>query len=137
MTTPNLDVTQHQWVESLARFMLSIEYQKGYDNAAADSLSRVTSKLNAKTVKSILDGITMGTTERTNAHDLAGAKAHEEIHKPVQKTVILTQGAHKDLHMSVWVAAQQEDQILGTVIKWISGQKVTGSKTPAGRWCKY
>ena len=28
MTTPNLDATQHQWVESLAKFMFSIEYQK-------------------------------------------------------------------------------------------------------------
>ena len=39
MTTPNLDATQHQWVESLARFMFTIEYQKGCDNAAADNLS--------------------------------------------------------------------------------------------------
>ena len=28
ITTPNLDATQHQWVELLARFMFSIEYQK-------------------------------------------------------------------------------------------------------------
>ena len=26
MTTPNLDTTQHQWVESLARFTFCIEY---------------------------------------------------------------------------------------------------------------
>ena len=41
MTTPNLDATQHQWVESLARFMFSIEYQKGYDNVATDALSHI------------------------------------------------------------------------------------------------
>ena len=29
MTTPNLDATQHCWVESLLRFTFSIEYQKG------------------------------------------------------------------------------------------------------------
>ena len=28
MTTPNLDATQHQWIESLAQFMFSFEYQK-------------------------------------------------------------------------------------------------------------
>ena len=28
MTTSNLDATQHQWVESLARFTFSIEYQR-------------------------------------------------------------------------------------------------------------
>ena len=39
MTTPNLDTTQHCWVESLAGFASNIEYQKGEDNAVADALS--------------------------------------------------------------------------------------------------
>ena len=30
MTTPNLDATQHCWVESLTRFTFSIKYQKGW-----------------------------------------------------------------------------------------------------------
>ena len=89
MTTPNLDATQHQWVDLLARFMFSIEYQKGWDNMAADALSQVTLKLDAKTVKSILDGVTVGTTERADAQDLAVAKADEDIHKPVQETASL------------------------------------------------
>ena len=50
---------------------------------AADSLSQVTLKLDAETVKSILDGFTMGTMERTDAHDPVVAKADKEIHKPV------------------------------------------------------
>ena len=41
LTTPNLDATQHHWLESLAGFTFSIEYQKGRDNAVADSLSHV------------------------------------------------------------------------------------------------
>ena len=40
MTTPNLDATQHCWVESLVRFTFSIEYQKGQDNAATDALNQ-------------------------------------------------------------------------------------------------
>ena len=59
MTTANLDATLHCWVELLARFTLSIEYCKGWDNAATDALSQVMSKLDAETVKSILDRITM------------------------------------------------------------------------------
>ena len=39
MTRPNLDATQHWWVKSLARFTSSIEYQKGWDSVAPDSLS--------------------------------------------------------------------------------------------------
>ena len=69
MITPNLDATQHCWVESLAGFTFSIEYQKGGDTAAADALSQVTSRLDMENVKSILDGVTMGSTGRADAHD--------------------------------------------------------------------
>ena len=89
MTTPNLDATQHQWVEPLARFMFNIEYQKGCDNVAADALSQVTTKLNEETTRSILDGVTVGTTKKADAHDPVVAKTGKEIHKPVQETVIL------------------------------------------------
>ena len=40
---------------------ISIEYQKGCDNVATDALSQVTSKLNAETMKFILNGVTIGT----------------------------------------------------------------------------
>ena len=33
MTIPNLDATQHHWVESFVGFPLSIEYHRGQDNA--------------------------------------------------------------------------------------------------------
>ena len=96
------------------------------DNAAMDALSQVTLKLDAETVKSILDGFTMGTTERADTHDLAVAKADEEIHKPVQETVILARATQAcvNLHVTDWVTAQQENPILKTVIEWISNWKV-------------
>ena len=45
MSTPNLDVTGHQWVGALAQFDLELEYQKGHDNTVADILSQVTTQL--------------------------------------------------------------------------------------------
>ena len=78
---PTLDATQHHWVESLVRFTLSIEYQKALDNAAVDTMSQVTLKLDAWAMKFILDGVTMGMTERVGTHDLAVAEADEEIHE--------------------------------------------------------
>ena len=95
---------------------------------AADALSQVTLKLNVDTVKSILDGVTMGTTERADAHDPALAKADEEIHKPVQETSILIWAACVDLHVTDWMTTQQEDSTLKTTIEWISGQKVQDLK---------
>ena len=54
----------------------------------ADALSQVTSKLDTGTMKFILDGVTMGTTEREHAQDPVVAKADEEINKQVQETSI-------------------------------------------------
>ena len=128
MTAPNLDATRHQWVELLTQIMFSIKYQKGYDNVAADGLSCVTSKLNAETMKSILDGVVIGTTERVDGHDPAVDQADEEIHKPSQKTAILAQAVHRDLHVTDWVTAQQEDPTFKAGIEWISSQKVQDLK---------
>ena len=125
MTTPNLDGTWHWWVESLARFTFNIEYQKEWDNVATDSLSKVTSKLDAENMKPILDGVTMGMTERADTQELAVAEADEEIHKPVQETVILARATQSciNLHVTAWVNAQQKDPILETTIEWISNWK--------------
>ena len=131
MTTPNLDATWHQWVELLARFTFSIEYQKGKDSVAADDLSWVILKLDAETMKSILDGVTMGMSERADTQDPVVADAEEEMHKQVKETAFLAQAAqaHINLHVTDWVTTQQEDPILKTMIKWISDQKVQDLNT--------
>ena len=82
LTTPNLDATQHHWVKSLAGFTFSIEYQTRRDNAVANALSCVVSKLDT-VVKSILDRLTIGTIGRADAQNLAVAEAEERIHKQV------------------------------------------------------
>ena len=81
-------------------------------------------------MKSILDGVTVGTTEGADAQDPAVAEVDEEIHKAVQKTVNLAWVAqtHINLHVIDWVTTQQEDPILKTVIEWISNQKVQDLK---------
>ena len=67
--------------------MFSIKYQKGCDNATTDALSHVTSKLNAETVKSILDGVTMGITRKgMMLMTWQWLEAEEEKHKPFQET---------------------------------------------------
>ena len=121
MTKPNLDATQHWWVELLAGVTFGIEYKQGQDNVPADALSSVTLKLDKEIVKSILDGVTMGMMERVDAQDLVVVKADEEMHKPVQETMVLAQAVHVNLYVTDWVTTQQEDPILKTMIKWISG----------------
>ena len=130
MTKPNLDALWHCWIELLVRFTFSIKYQKGWDNAAIDALSQVTLKLDAGTMKSILDGVTMGMTERGEAHDLVVAEADESIHKQVWETVILARATqtHVNLHVTDWVTTQQEDPILKTAVEWISNWMVQDLK---------
>ena len=101
LTTPNLDATWHHWVKSLAGFTFGIKYQKGRDNAVANVLSHVTSKLNAKTMKSILDGHPVGTTGRTDSHDLMVAEADEGIHQQVKETAVQAQATHTHVNLHV------------------------------------
>ena len=130
--TPNLDATWHQGIDSFAWITFSIEYQKGYDNAATDALSCVTSKLNAKTMKSILGGVDIGTTERADAQNPVVAKVDKNIHKPFQETVNLAWAACIDLHVTGWVTAQQEDPTLKATVDWISDWKVWDLKHLVG-----
>ena len=126
MTTPNLDATCHCWVESLAGFTFSIKYQKGWDSAAADALHWVTLRLDTETVKSILDGVTMGLTGKVDVHNPVVTETDEEIHKQVWEAAVQARVAHThvNLHVTDWVATQWEDPVLKAVIDWIPNQKV-------------
>ena len=63
MSTPNLDAIGHHWVNALAKYDFHLEYQKGQDNAVADALSWVTTRLQPEAVQAILDGAAMGTSQ--------------------------------------------------------------------------
>ena len=137
LTTHNLDATQYCWVESLAGFTFSIKYEKERDNAVVNALNHVTSKLNAETVKSILDSITVGTAGRADAHDLTVAEADKGIHQQVKETAVQawTAHAHVNFHVMDWIAAQQEDPILKIVMEWVSSHKVQDLKHLLGKPC--
>ena len=121
------------WSHLLDLFL--IKYQKGRDNAATNALSHVASKLDAVTVRSILDGVTVGMTKRADVHHLAVADADEEIHEQVQEIVILARASqvYANLHVTNWVTTQQEDLILKTMIEWICDQKVQDLKHLLGK----
>ena len=53
MSTPNLDATGHRWVNALAKNDFWLEYQKGQDNAMADTLSCVTTHLPPEAVQAV------------------------------------------------------------------------------------
>ena len=79
--------------------------------------------------KSILDGVTIGSTGRADAHDLMVSEDDERIHKQVKETAVQawTTHTHINLHVMDWVAAQ-EDSILKMVMELISSHKVQDLK---------
>ena len=74
ITTPNLDATGHQWVSALAKYNFRLEYKKGQDNAVADTLSQVTTRLGPETVQAVLDRATMGASQRVEGEDPPSSK---------------------------------------------------------------
>ena len=84
MTTPNLDATGHQWVSALAKYDFQLEYQKGRDNAVADSLSRVMAHLELEAVQAVLDGATVGTSQKAGRENPAIIESDQQLEQEVQ-----------------------------------------------------
>ena len=81
MTTPNIDATGHQWLGALAKFNFQLEYQEGWDNAVADSLSQITTHLGLEAVQAILDGATICAPQNAKGEDLAVVKGDQQKEK--------------------------------------------------------
>ena len=41
LTSPNMDATKQRWINEMAKYDFSLEYQKGKNNTVADTLSRI------------------------------------------------------------------------------------------------
>ena len=53
------------------KFNFWLEYQKGQDNTVADMLSQITTHLGLEAMQSVLDGATLGATQRAKGDDPA------------------------------------------------------------------
>ena len=82
-TTPNLDATGCRWVGALAKYDFWLEYQKGQDNAVVDALSWVTPHLGPEAVQAILDGATVGASQRAEGKNPAVIKNDQQLEKEV------------------------------------------------------
>ena len=129
MTTPNLDATGHQWVGALARFNFQMEYQKGQDNTVADMLSQITTHLSLEAMQSILDGVSLGATHRTEGHDPAVVTGDYCLEKEV---CVAAGWVLVEMHMIDWAKTQREDPVLNAVLDWLEAQKKMDLKTLLG-----
>ena len=84
MTTPNWDAVGHQWVGALAKFNFQLEYQKGRDNAVADALSQIATHLGPEAVQAVLDGATIGASQRVEGENPAVIESDHQRETEVQ-----------------------------------------------------
>ena len=125
MMTPNLNATGHQWVGALAMFNFKLEYQKGCDNTVDDVLSWITTCLNPGTVKSILEGVVLGTTQWAKVHNPTRIKGDHSLE---QEGCFTAGHTLVQMHIFDWTKTQREDPMLSAVLDWLQAQKKTDMK---------
>ena len=129
MTTPNLDATGHQWVSALAKYDFQLEYQKGWDNAVADALSWVTAHLEPEAVQAILDGATVGASQRAEKENPAIIQSDQQLKQKVQ---VAAGWVLVEMHVTDWAAAQKEDLELDAILQWLGSRKKADLRTLLG-----
>ena len=126
MTASNLDATGHQWVGALAKFNLQLEYQKGQDNTVAYMLSQITTRFSLEAMHSILDGVTLGATQRAEGDDPAMVEGDHDIEKEV---CVTTGQVLVEVHVTNLAVAQREDPELDAVLCWLEAKKKIDLRT--------
>ena len=126
MTTPNLDAMGHWWVRALAKFNFLLEYHKGWDNAVADVLSWITTYLGLEDMQAILDGATIGTSQRAEGEDPTVIKGGQRREKEIP---VATRHVLVEMHVTDWATAQKEDPKLDAVLQWLESKKKTDLRT--------
>ena len=129
MTTPNLETTGHQWVSAPAKYDFRLEYQKGQDNAVADALSQVTTHLEPETVQAVLDGATVGTSQRAERENPTVIKSDQQLE---QEVWVAAGQVLVEMHVTDWAAAQKEESELDVVLQWLGSKKKADLRTLLG-----
>ena len=82
--------------------------------------------LDPDTVRSILDGITLGAAHWAEVHDPTIAEGDHDLEQDIH---VATGHVLVQMHVPDWAEAQREDPVLNTVLDWLETQK----KTPLGQ----
>ena len=98
-STPNLDATGHHWVNALAKYDFRLEYQKGQDNATADALSCITTRLPPEAVQAVLDGVAMGTPQWAEVENPAVVENNQCLE---QEICVAARRVLVEMHVTDW-----------------------------------
>ena len=60
LTSPNMDAMKQIWINELAKYNFSLEYQKGKNNTVADALSRISEECHSdEEAEKVLKAVTV------------------------------------------------------------------------------
>ena len=104
----------------------SLKYQKGCNNTMVDVLSWITTHLNPDTVRSVLDGITLGAAHQAEVHDTTVAEGDHDLE---QEACVASGHILVQMHVTDWAEAKREDSVLSIVLDWLEAQGKTDLKT--------
>ena len=117
---PNLDAMGHRWVGALASFQFELEYQKGANKGAADTLSWLPISHNQQTVQSLLEGVIIRAANRGEANEEL-LEEHECLRQEARVQAVKL----KPMHIVDWEQAQEADVALAGCCKWLHLRKDT------------
>ena len=87
----------------------------------ADALSWFMTHLELETVQAVLDGATVGTSQRAERENPDVIKGDQQLEQEVQ---VATWQVLVEMHVTNWAVAQKEDPELDAVLQWLgSGKK--------------
>ena len=120
-------------MNALAKYDFWLEYQKGWDNATANALSRVTTCLPPEAVQAVLDGAAVGTSQQAEVENPAVIENNQCLEQEVR---VATRRILVEMHVTDWAKAQKEDPELDAVLQWLSSKKKADLKTLLGECVK-
>ena len=97
----------------------------------ADALSPITTCLGLEAVQAVLDGATIGASQRAEGEHPTVIKGDQQREKEVQVTAgqVLV-----EMHVTDWAIAQKEDPELDAVLQWLESKKKTNLRTLLGEY---
>ena len=95
----------------------------------ADALSWVKTHLEPEAVQAVLEGATVGTSQRVERENPAVIKSDQQLEQEVQVT---TGQILVEMHVTNWAVAQNEDPELDAVLQWLESKKKADLKTLLG-----
>ena len=91
-----------------------------------DALSQVMAHLGLEAVQAILDGATVGTSQRADREKPAIIEGDQQLEKEVQ---VAAGQVLVEMHVTDWTVAQKEDPELNAVLKWLGSRKKADLRT--------